>query len=41
MFGGRKLFVCSLFNNAVSNTGYTASMTVDEMERMWKEIVMA
>jgi hypothetical protein len=34
------LFMCSLFNDAVSNSGYTASIfwTIrDELERLWKE----
>jgi hypothetical protein len=36
------LFVCGLFNNAVSSSDYIASnnMMVNELERIWKEAVM-
>jgi hypothetical protein len=42
---GGSSFLCSLFNNTISISGYIVldeSMPVsDELERMWKEAVMA
>jgi len=39
------LHICSLFNNAISNSDYTVwngqTLANNEMEVMWKEVVMA
>jgi len=45
LYFGEMLHICCLFNNAISNSGYTVcngqTLVNNEMEVMWKEAVMA
>jgi hypothetical protein len=45
LYFGEMLHICSLFNNAISNSDYTVlngqTLVNNEMEVMWKEVVMA
>jgi hypothetical protein len=45
LYSGELLHICSLFNNVVSHSNYTAwnnqTLVNNDLDGMWKEVVMA